>query len=74
MNPGVEDVTPNDDYSIDILFDNGERKAFDMKPYLDKGRSRKPRDPELFKTVRPVMDSVQWKDGQDFSRVLCIWI
>nr|VFJ89725.1 MAG: Protein of unknown function (DUF2442) [Candidatus Kentron sp. H]VFJ91260.1 MAG: Protein of unknown function (DUF2442) [Candidatus Kentron sp. H]VFJ97808.1 MAG: Protein of unknown function (DUF2442) [Candidatus Kentron sp. H] len=37
MNPRVEDVSPNDDYTIDILFDDGKKKTFDVKPYLDKG-------------------------------------
>jgi hypothetical protein len=37
MNPRVKDVRPNNDYTLRILFTNGEEKIFDMKPYLDTG-------------------------------------
>ena len=37
MNPRVKEVVPNNDYTINIVFDNGEEKVFDVKPFLDKG-------------------------------------
>jgi hypothetical protein len=36
-----------------------------MKPYLDKGIFKELRDISLFKTVRPFLGSIQWKNGQD---------
>ncbi len=66
MNPRVKDVVPNNDYTINILFDNGEEKVFDVNPYLDKGIFKELRDPNVFKSVKPFMGSVQWKHGQDF--------
>lgn len=66
MNPRVKEVYPNQDYSIKIVFDNGEEKSFDVTPYLDKGIFCELKDKSLFKTVRPVLGSVQWKNGQDF--------
>ena len=37
MNPRVKNVSPNNDYTINITFDNGEERIFDVSPYLDKG-------------------------------------
>ena len=28
MNPRIKDVTPNDDYTVNLLFDKGEEKVF----------------------------------------------
>ncbi len=35
MNPRVKEVYPNQDYTIKVIFDNGEEKLFDVSPYLD---------------------------------------
>ena len=66
MNPRVKKVVPNDDYTINIVFDNEEEKVFDVKPYLDKGIFKELKDPNVFKSVRTFMGSVQWRHGQDF--------
>jgi len=66
MNPRVKDVVPNNDYTINIVFDNGEEKVFDVTPYLDQGIFKELRDPNVFQSVKPFMGSVQWKHGQDF--------
>ncbi|OQY02635.1 MAG: hypothetical protein B6I26_00330 [Desulfobacteraceae bacterium 4572_130] len=66
MNPRVKNVIPNNDYTINIIFDNGEEKVFDVKPYLNKGIFKKLKELNMFKTVKPVMGSIQWKHGQDF--------
>ncbi len=49
-----------------MIFDNDEEKLFDVKPYLEKGVFQELKDMQIFKTVRPVMGSIQWKNGQDF--------
>ncbi len=66
MNPRVKDVTPNDNYTINLVFDNGEEKVFDVAPYLDKGIFKELRDINIFKSVKPVLGSIQWMHGQDF--------
>ena len=35
MNPRVKAVKPNTDYTLTLLFTNGEVKCFDVKPYLE---------------------------------------
>jgi hypothetical protein len=66
MNPRVKEVTPNLNYTICLVFDNGEKGIFDVKPYLDKGIFKELRDLHLFNSVKPFMGTIQWKNGQDF--------
>uniref|UniRef100_UPI004056C571 DUF2442 domain-containing protein n=1 Tax=Candidatus Electronema sp. TaxID=2698783 RepID=UPI004056C571 len=66
MNPRVKNAVPDNDYTVKIVFDNGEEKLFDVKPYLEKGIFQELKNMQIFKTVRPVMGSIQWKNGQDF--------
>ena len=65
MNPRVEAVQANADFTLSIVFTNGEARRFDVKPYLDKGIFRELRDPRAFKRVRPFLGSIQWAGGQD---------
>ncbi len=66
MNPRVKTVKPNPDYTITLVFTNGEVRRFDVKPYLDKGFFRALKDLSIFNSVRPCLGSIQWEGGQDF--------
>jgi hypothetical protein len=66
MNPRVRAVKPNADYTITIVFTNGEVRVFDVKPYLNKGIFRQLKETSEFNSVRAVLGSVQWAGGQDF--------
>ena len=66
MNPRVKDVKPNPDYTLTLVFDNGERKVFDVKPYLDKGIFTQLKDLKVFNAVHPFLGSIEWPNGQDF--------
>ncbi len=66
MNPRVQAVKPNPDYTITLLFTNDQVRRFDVKPYLDKGFFQELKEMSLFNSVRPCLGSVQWKSGQDF--------
>jgi hypothetical protein len=66
MNPRVKDVSPDQNYTVHLTFDNGEEGIFDVKPYLDKGMFRELKDLSIFNSVKPIMGTVQWKNGQDF--------
>ena len=65
MNPRVKAVSPNSDYTMDLTFDNGEEKIFDVKPYLDKGIFKDLKDLKQFHSVKPFLGSIQWEGGQD---------
>ena len=66
MNPRVTEVSPNSDYTLNLTFDNGEKKTFDVKPYLDRGIFRQLKDEKIFNSVKPFLGSIQWQSGQDF--------
>ena len=58
-------VEPQSDYNILVTFDNGERRVFDVKPYLAHPAFQELKSPVLFATVKPAGLSVEWLHGQD---------
>ena len=56
----VKSVRPLSEYQLLLTFENGEKKVFDMKPYLDKGIYKELKDENKFKTVRISFDSIEW--------------
>ncbi len=67
MYPAVKDVKPQSDYTLLLTFDNGDKRAFDMKPYLDKGIFRELKDISMFNTVRVCFDAIEWENEADFD-------
>lgn len=67
MNPRVKSVCPLDDYELEISFENGESRRFDVKPYLGRGIFVQLRDLALFRRVRVVVGSIEWPGGLDLS-------
>jgi len=67
MNPYVKSVEAKDDYCLFLTFENGEKRTFDLKPYLDKGVFTRLRNVAVFKTVRVVSGSVEWHGEIDLS-------
>ena len=67
MYPSVKNVTPTDDYLLAIDFDNGERGALDMKPYLDFGVFQRLKDRNAFNRARMSFDTIEWDSGVDLD-------
>ena len=65
MNPRIVKVTANEDFSLTLEFANGEKRVFDMRPYLDFGVFSELKDLAYFKQVQPFMGTVAWPSGQD---------
>lgn len=65
MNPRVENVKPEQNYTLLITFTNGEVKSFDVKPYLNIGLFKELNDSSLFNSVKPFLGSIQWANGVD---------
>ena len=65
MNPRVIDVKPENDFVLLITFTNGEKKRFDVKPYLGIGIFKELRDRSMFNSVKPFLGSIQWANGVD---------
>jgi hypothetical protein len=60
-------VTANNDFSLDLEFNDGSVKRFDAKPYLDYEIFRDLKDLDYFKQVRIAFGTVQWPHDQDIS-------
>lgn len=63
----IVDVKPLQNYKLLLTFENGEKRTFDMKPYLDKGIFRELKDEKIFKTVRVSFDSIEWSNDADID-------
>ena len=67
MYPSVIAVTPQDDYILDITFNNGESGTLDMKPYLSFGIFSRIKDYTSFEKVSVSFDTVEWESGVDLD-------
>ena len=66
MNPRVTKVTSEENYCLLLEFSNGERREFDVSPYLDKGIFTQLKEKSYFQQARVSMGTVEWPKGQDF--------
>ncbi|NLI77827.1 MAG: DUF2442 domain-containing protein [Candidatus Riflebacteria bacterium] len=66
MNPRVKGVRCGNDFSLVLDFDNGERRRFDCRPFLDRGVFRELRNLAYFRQVRVEGGTVAWPHEQDF--------
>ena len=67
MNPYVIDVHPLDDYQLEVVFENGERRVFDVRPYLQRGVFVRLQNRAAFQAARVVAGSIEWPGGLDLS-------
>lgn len=63
--PYATHVTPLPDYKLALTFDNGEKRLFDVKPYIKGSWFGELADVSIFRTVRIGGLSVEWPNGQD---------
>ena len=63
--PKITHALPHGDHSL--MFENGEQRAFDLKPYLDTPVFAPLRDLDLFRQVHVVYGSLEWPGGRDFT-------
>jgi hypothetical protein len=67
MTPDVVSVTPLPDWRLEAVFATGERRLFDMKPYLDFMAFAALKDVGLFLRAHVVSGVVVWTDEIDLS-------
>ena len=65
--PSVVRVVPHDDYQLEIEFNDGEVRLFDVHPYLCKGVFTQLRDLELFARAYVAYDTVCWPGELDIA-------
>ncbi len=67
MCPVIKKVIPAENYNLILTFNNGEKRLFDMKPYLESGIFKELKDVSKFNKVRLVFDTVEWENEADFD-------
>ena len=67
MNPLVRRVRPLKEYQLEVTFENGEKRRFDVKPYLHQGVFTRLRNRATFRAARVVAGSVEWPGEVDLS-------
>ncbi len=60
-------VKANDDFSLNLKFNDGSVRRFDVKPYLDFGIFTELKDLDYFNQVKIAFGTVQWPHDQDIS-------
>ena len=65
MNPRVKTVKPKKDYTLEIVFDNGEVGMYDCTPLLGFGIFKELEDMNYFRLVKAAERTVTWPHGQD---------
>ena len=63
----VIEVKTASNYLLNLTFENGEKRQFDMKPYLDIGIFKELKDISKFDTVHVRFDTIEWDNEADFD-------
>ena len=60
-------VLPREDYSLELWFNTGAHRLFNMRPYLDRGVFAQLKDIEHFKQAYVAFDTVCWPGNLDIA-------
>ena len=60
-------VRANEDFTLDLQFNDGSLRRCDAKPYLDYGVFSELKDVRYFQQVRIAFGTAQWPHEQDIS-------
>ena len=63
----VISVKTQDDYTLELVFENGEKRIFDMKPFLDKKPFVKLQNTPLFFKASVQYGTVIWPGNIDIA-------
>jgi hypothetical protein len=55
------------DYKVFLTFDNGEKKVFNVTPYIHGDWFGMLKDLHFFRTVHVSGRTIEWADGQDIA-------
>ena len=65
LRPTAVSVIPMDNYIVNVKFDNGEEKKFDVNRYINGEWYGNLKDVAYFKSVSVDGYTIVWPDGQD---------
>ena len=60
-------ICANDDWTLDVVFNDGAERRFDVKPLLDCEAFTSLRDIGMFKMIRNGGYYVEWQNEADLS-------
>jgi hypothetical protein len=63
----VVSVVAGEDYTLVLVFENGEKRRFDMKPLLDKQPFSRLQDSSLFLKATVAYGTVVWPGNIDIA-------
>jgi len=63
----INTISANDDWTLDVAFDDGLKRRFDVKPLLVCEAFEPLRNLNAFKTIRNCGYFVEWMNEIDFS-------
>lgn len=65
LRPTAKKVTVRENYILAVMFDNGEKRLFDVKPYICGNWYGKLAEKEYFAKAAVDGFTVAWPEGQD---------
>ncbi len=63
----IKEVKAEKHFVLHLLYNNGETRFLDMKPYLDFGIFAELADEKLFQSVKISFDTIEWSNGADLD-------
>jgi len=65
LKPKAIGVKALNDYKLEVVFEDGKKGIFDVKPYLEYIQFKDLRDKDMFNTVKIDGLSISWSNGAD---------
>ncbi len=69
LQPKIINLTPTKDYKLILIYDSGEKKTFDVTPYINGDWYNELLSIDYFLSVKIICDGIgiEWPNGQDIS-------
>lgn len=69
LQPKLTAVSPGANYTLLLTYETGEKRLFDVKPYISGPWYEELRDTGYFRTVQLLQGGVgiEWSNGQDIA-------
>lgn len=63
----IVDVKPLKGFKLALKFENGEKRVFDMTPYLKTGKFAELNKVSIFNSVKVKFDTIEWRNKLDLD-------
>lgn len=63
--PRIKKACALDNFMIELIYENGEKKLYDMKKNLNYIAFKKLNDSNYFNRLKSAQTTVEWPDGED---------